>query len=226
MLPRPTAVVTILWEKRLLFWMHTRQTLFETLAGLTLATVAASLTATIMLWVPALKKALYPLITLSQTIPMIALAPLLTVWLGFGWLPKLVVIVLTCYFPIVVSLSDGFAQTDRQKTNLLLTLGASRRQRFRWLDWPAALPYFFTGLRMAATYAVLAAVVAEWLGARAGLGVLLTRSAKSFQTAQLFATVVIISLLSLALLGLVNLIAARALRWQQPVVRSTYQESL
>ena len=148
---------------------------------------------------PCLRRARTPLLVASQTLPIIAIAPLLIIWFGFGLFPKVVVIALVMFFPITVGLVEGFAATDRQATNLLRSMGASRWQQFRYVRLPGALPRFFTALRIGITYAVTGAIFAEYVGATAGLGIFMSLQKNSFRTDLVLAAVLVTALLSVAL---------------------------
>ncbi|AFM39325.1 ABC-type nitrate/sulfonate/bicarbonate transport system, permease component [Desulfosporosinus acidiphilus SJ4] len=213
LIPSPAAVMKALWNTRELLWSHTLTTLYETTAGFVLS-IALGLTAGVaMVLSPLLKRMFYPLMIVSQTVPLIAVAPLLILWLGYGLLPKIVTVVLVCFFPITVSLIDGLEVSDEDLLNLLKSMGASRWQILYMIRWPNALPSFFAGLKIAATYSVMGAVIGEWLGASSGLGVYLTRSSHSFRTDQVFAAIVAITVLSLFYFALIAVIRHLALPW-------------
>ena len=147
----------------------------------------------------------YPLAVISQTIPLIAVAPLFILWFGFGLLPKVAAVVLVCFFPILINLLKNFRSLNHGYVDLMRSMGANRWQILRHVKLPGSVPAFFAGLRIAATYAVMGAVIGEWLGGASGLGVYLIRSQKSFATARLFAAILMIMLLSLAFFMLVKL---------------------
>lgn len=213
LLPVPSEIFQSLWQLREQVLIHTTQTIMETLIGLGIAVVLGIGVALLMEAVPFFRNLLKPLVVLSQTIPFIVLAPLLIIWLGYGVLPKIVVIVLACSFPIIINMLDGFRSVDAGMIKLLRSMGARKDQVFRLVTIPASMPYFFSGLRIAGTYAVGIAVVSEWLGAEKGLGILLLRSAKSYQTENVFAAIIVISVLSLLLVGIIELIARRSIPW-------------
>lgn len=196
-LPPPTQILSSLWESKQLLVQHSLITLTESIIGLVLAIFVALAVAAAMYFSDFFKKSLYPFLVISQTIPFIALAPLLVVWFGFGLLPKIIIVTLVCFFPIVINLTDGFASVDKSIIFNMRSLGANRQQIFRFAIMPASLPFFFSGVRIASAYALLTAVVAEWLGATTGLGILMTRAAKSYLTDRVFATIIVISLISL-----------------------------
>jgi ABC-type nitrate/sulfonate/bicarbonate transport system permease component len=154
-----------------------------------------------------------PILVTSQTIPVVAVAPLFLLWFGFGVLPKVLVVVLVTFFPIVVALLDGFGSASRDASDLLRSYGATDWQAFRKLRWPTALPSFFTGLRIAVVYAVIGAVFGEYVGAREGLGIWMQLSQNSFRTDLVFAAIVVTSLVSLALYAVVGLIRRATIPW-------------
>jgi ABC-type nitrate/sulfonate/bicarbonate transport system permease component len=163
--------------------------------------------------VPAIRRALYPLLVGSQAVPILVVAPLLVLWFGFGILPKAIVIVLLTFFPIAVGLLDGFATAPPEASDLLETYGATRLQALVKLRLPAAMPSFFTGLRIGTSYAVLGAVYAEYVGAVDGLGIWIETSQKSFRMDLVFGAVLIVMVVSVALFGLVGLAERLAVPW-------------
>jgi ABC-type nitrate/sulfonate/bicarbonate transport system permease component len=160
-----------------------------------------------------IRKIIYPFLIISQTIPFIILAPLLTLWFGFGLLPKIIIISLVCFFPITINLFDGFQGVDPAILCLLTSMGANQKQMFKWVKWPASLPNFFSGLKIAAAYSILGAVVSEWMGTDRGLGILLIRSTKSYLTDRVFATIGIITILSMVAVFTVEIIARISIPW-------------
>ncbi len=154
----------------------------------------------------------------SQTIPIIALAPLLLIWFGFDIGPKIIVVTLYCFFPIAVACADGLAGAEPEMLNLLKSMNASRWQILWLVRLPQAMPAFFSGLRIAATYSVTGAIVGEFVGAYQGLGIYMQREANSFGTVQVFAAILVTAALSLLLFGLVSLIERIALPWYHGAV--------
>lgn len=213
LLPSPAKIVAALWSTRSLLWGHTWTTILETTSGFLLAIVLGVATAVAMALFPRLKRLLYPYLIISQTVPLIAVAPLLIVWLGYGLLPKIATVVLVCFFPIAVSLLEGLELAENDLLNLLRSMGASHWQIFTIVRWPQAMPSFFAGLKIAATYSVMGAVIGEWLGASSGLGVYLTRSSHSFLTDRVFAAILTITILSLLYFFLISLLARITLSW-------------
>lgn len=212
-LPAPTQIISSFWQSRSLIFYHLVPTLIEAIIGLIGAIFVSIFIAVLMERFQIMRKIIYPFLILSQTIPFIVLAPLLTLWFGFGLLPKIIIISLVCFFPITINLIDGFQTVDPAILRLLASMGASQKQMFRWVKWPAGLPNFFSGLKIAATYSILGAVVSEWMGADRGLGILLVRSTKSYLTDRVFATIVIITVLSFMVVFAVEIIARIAIPW-------------
>jgi ABC-type nitrate/sulfonate/bicarbonate transport system permease component len=213
-LPAPTDVWRELLKSHRLIWGHTWTTLKEMLVGLSLAFVMGVVLAVCIASSRLVERALYPLIIASQAVPIIALAPVLLIWFGYGLTPKVIVVVLTCFFPIVVSTVDGLRATDPDAIALLRSMGASRWQIMRIVRIPASLPYLFSGTRIAATWSVIGAIVGEWVGASSGLGYLMTRSASQFQTPRLYAAVLVAAALGIVLFLLVAAIERVALPWR------------
>jgi ABC-type nitrate/sulfonate/bicarbonate transport system permease component len=212
-LPTPVAVWSALVAQREVLWGHTLVTLYETAVGFTAALVAGVVFAALIDFSPWLRRAIYPLLVVSQTIPIITLAPLLVLWFGFGVLSKTVVITLVCFFPITVALADGLRGADPELIRLYRTFGADRWRIFRSVKLPGALPSLFSGVRIAVAYSVIGAIFAEYVGAEAGLGFYIQQKQHGFATAAVLAAIVVTALLSLALFGLVALIERLALPW-------------
>jgi ABC-type nitrate/sulfonate/bicarbonate transport system permease component len=214
-LPPPTRVLTSLWEFRDEALRHTVPTVGETIAGFAFSIIAGTAAAVAMDRIPVVRAAVAPLLVGSQTIPIVAIAPLVVVWFGFGFLPKILVVVLVTFFPITVALLDGFASTPDDRTDLMRSMGASDGQVFRKLRWPTGLPGLFTGLRISATYAVVAAVIAEYVGATEGLGIWMQLSQRSFRTDLVFAAILLTAVLSIALVALVTLVERAVIPWSR-----------
>lgn len=198
-LPPPSRVVVALWELRDQAIRHAVPTILETLVGFAVSIAAATAAAIALDRVPVARRAVEPLLVGSQTIPIVAIAPLVVVWFGFGLLPKILVVVLVTFFPITISLLGGFASTQPEASELMQSFGATPGQAFWKVRWPSGLPGFFTGLRISATYAVVAAVIAEYVGATEGLGIWMQLSQRSFRTDLVFAAILLTALLSVGL---------------------------
>ena len=212
-LPGPAEIASSFWQAKSLIIYHSLPTIFEASIGLTLATLIGIIIAIAMEWSDFIRKIFYPFLILSQTIPFIVLAPLLTIWFGFGLTPKVIIIALVCFFPITINLFDGLSTVDSATLKLMLSMGANKKQVLKWVKWPTSLPTFFSGLRIAAAYSILGAVISEWVGAEKGLGILLTRSAKSYLTDRVFATIAVITVLSILAVLIVELIARLTIPW-------------
>lgn len=212
-LPSPTRILGALWDQRDEALHHTLVTLGEAAVGFAASLVLAIVAALAMDLSPALRRALYPILVGSQALPILVVAPILVLWFGFGLLPKAIVIVLLTFFPIVIGLLDGFASVPSDAVDLLRTYGASESQTLWRLRVPAALPSFFTGVRIAVTYALLGAVYAEYVGAFDGLGIWILTSQKSFRIDLVFGAVLIVLVISVALFWLVGLLERAMVPW-------------
>jgi ABC-type nitrate/sulfonate/bicarbonate transport system permease component len=220
LLPAPSDILSALWQTAPLLGPHIRQTLIQVFLGLGLAIVTGVALAAAIDFSPWLRRALYPLLVISQTIPILALAPLLIIWFGFGITPKVFIVALFCFFPIAINTADGLGAADPELLALLRAMGGNRRQIWRKVRLPASLPYFFSGLRIAATYSVAGAIISEWVGGSLGLGIYMLRSANAFRTSQVFAAIVISALISLALFGLVFACERLFLPWYHSAQRA------
>lgn len=214
-LPAPSRIVGAFLDAPGEAARQTIPTLVETLVGFTVSLVAAVGVAVVMDRLGSVRRALYPVLVATQTIPIVAIAPLVIIWFGFGLLPKVLIIVLVTFFPVVVALLDGFASTDPDGVDLLRSMGASDRAIFRKLRVPTALPSFFTGLRISITYAVVAAVFAEYVGAYEGLGIWMQLSKNSYRTDLVFVAVGITALLSIGLFVAVGAVERLVIPWHR-----------
>ncbi len=214
-LPAPSAIAAEAASSRALLWQHTWTTLQEVLVGYLIALVVGIATALLIAMSSIAERTIYPLIVASQAIPIIALAPILLIWFGFGMTPKVIVVVLLCYFPIAVNMADGLRSADVDALNLLRSMGASRWQIMRIVRVPSSLPYLISGARVAAAVAVIGAIVGEWVGASSGLGYLMTRAASQFLTARLFAAVAISGIIGVALFVIVALVGRMLTPWSR-----------
>ncbi len=212
-LPAPSQIFIAFWQSRSLVFYHLIPTVIEAIVGLVGAIIISVLIAVLMERYQTVKKIIYPFLIISQTIPFIILAPLLTLWFGFGFLPKIIIISLICFFPITVNLFDGFQGVDQSILRLLRSMGANQKQIFKLVKLPASLPAFFSGLRIAAAYSILGAVVSEWMGADRGLGIFLIRATKSYLTDRVFAIIGVITILSIGAVLLVEVIARISIPW-------------
>jgi len=215
MLPSPTDVVMAFINDFSLLMQHAKTTLAEAFFGLFIGTAFGFVIAVIMDRFPIAYKSIYPILVITQTVPTVAIAPLLVLWLGYGILPKITLIVITTFFPIVIGLLDGFHSADPDALNLLKAMGANRAQCFLHIKLPSSLSHFFAGLRISVSYSVVGAVVSEWLGGFNGLGVYMTRVRKSYSFDKMFAVIFFISLISLLLMFGVTLLKDAVMPWDK-----------
>ena len=214
MLPSPLAVVKAFIKDLPLLMQHTKVTLIEAFLGLGIGIILGFVMAVIMDKYDFAYKSIYPVLVITQTVPTVAIAPLLVLWLGYGILPKITLIVITSFFPITVGLLDGFKATDKDALNLMKTMGATPFQNFVLLKIPSSMGYFFASLRISVSYSIIGAVVAEWLGGFEGLGVYMTRVRKSYSFDKMFAVIFFISIISLLLMYLVKKIQILSMPWE------------
>jgi ABC-type nitrate/sulfonate/bicarbonate transport system permease component len=214
-LPPPLEIVKTFINQFTVMLPHALITLNEAAIGFIASILLGLLLAVLMDAFEPVHSALYPLILVSQTIPLIALAPLFLLWFGFGQLPKILIVVLVCFFPVLVSLLDGLKSVDPDMLNLLKSMGAGRILIFRLVKLPGAMMSFFSGLRIAATYSIMGAVIAEWVGGIEGLGVYMIRVKNSFAYDRMFAAILLIVVLSMALFGLISIIQDILMPWSK-----------
>lgn len=213
MLPSPVDVVKALAGDFPIILSHAGVTLQEAFYGLAIGILLAFITATLMDHFLILNRAFYPIMIITQTIPTIAIAPVLVLWMGFGMAPKITLVVITTFFPITVGLLDGYKSVDRDSIDLMRAMGATGRQIFWHVKIPAAMPQFFAGLKISASYAVVGAVISEWLGGFVGLGVYMTRVKQAYAFDKMFAVIIFIVIISLLLMAVVNVIRRIAMPW-------------
>jgi len=212
-LPAPTEVATALWDGRDALWSAGRVTLWEILLGYLTAVVLGVGLAVAISSSRLAERAVYPWLVVSQMIPIVAIAPIIVIWTGFDLRPKVIVIALVSFFPIAVNTVDGLRSADPEQLDLLRTMGAGRWRRFRLAQWPAALPFVFSGLRVAAALAVIGAVFAEWVGASDGLGYLILTYNNQTATADVFAAVAVLAVIGIALFAAVSIAERLLLPW-------------
>lgn len=215
MLPSPLSVLEVFRTEGPLLWKHTVVTLQEAFWGLLFGVTLGFVFAVLMDRFRLIYKGFYPIAVMSQTIPTIAIAPLLVLWLGYGMTPKITLVVITTFFPITIGLLDGFRQADPDAVDLFRAMGAKRLQIFWYIKMPQALGSFFSGLRISATYSIVGAVISEWLGGFEGLGVYMVRVKKSYSFDKMFAVIFLISAVSLLLMKLVDLIGKASMPWEK-----------
>ncbi|MCE5328932.1 ABC transporter permease [bacterium] len=212
-LPAPTMIIYSLFTNFNFMGRHILITIYETLTGFIISVLLGIIIAVIMDGLPFVKKVIYPLLITSQTIPIITLAPLFIIWFGYGYLPKIIIVILICFFPISVSLLQGLGSVDIELINLLKSMGAGRYQIYKIVKLPASLPSLFSGLKIAATYSIMGATVGEWVGGKDGIGVYMLRAKYSFATDKVFGAIIIITVLSICLLKLIEFIEKKSMPW-------------
>jgi putative hydroxymethylpyrimidine transport system permease protein len=213
LVPAPSEVASSLWSDRGLLAADGWVTLKEILGGFALSVVAGVGFAVALHLSPTLRRAFYPLLIASQTIPIVVIAPILVVWLGFGIGPKLAIIALICFFPITVNTLDGLGSVDPSLVKMIRTLDASRWQVLWRVEAPTALPRFFSGAKIAVAVAVIGAVFGEWAGSSSGLGHLIQQASAQLQTARTFAAVTLLSALAIVLFALLAALERRVAWW-------------
>lgn len=213
-IPAPSEIMSALISQSEALFSNSLITLFQALIGLFFGIILAFVLAISMDRMALVRRAIYPYLVVSQTIPTVAIAPILVLWLGYGMLPKIVLVILTTLFPIVINILEGFASVDKDAVNLLRLMGANHRQILTHVKLPASLSYFFSGLKISVSYAFVGSVVAEWLGGFEGLGVYMIRAKNAFSYDNMFAAIVVISVVSLILLGIVSLIERLVTPWE------------
>jgi ABC-type nitrate/sulfonate/bicarbonate transport system permease component len=212
-LPAPSEIGQAMWDDRGLLWENLLVTAQEVVLGLALALVAGAGLAIALHFSRTLRRALYPLLVGTQAVPIVTVAPLLVVWFGFGLMPKLIIVALVCFFPIVVTTLDGLRSIDPEQHKLLRTLGASRWQAFRWAEAPAALPAALSGAKIAVAVGGIAAVFAEYSGSESGLGHLLLQATPQLETALAWAAVVVLAALAVFCFALLAVAERRLAPW-------------
>ncbi len=212
-LPAPTAIIQALVNNWGVIYDNTVQTLLETVLGMGAAILLGLLLAILLDTSSWMRRAIYPWLVVSQTIPIITLALLLLLWLGYTIIPKIIVVTLYCFFPIAIACADGLASAEPDLLNLLRSMRASRWQTLWLVRLPGAMPAFFSGLRIAATYSVTGAIFGEYVGGSKGLGIYMENATNSFAIVLVFAAILVTAVLSIMLFGLVSIIERLALPW-------------
>lgn len=215
MLPSPVDVLKAFVNDMPILLHHASITLQEAIYGLIIGIIMAFVIATLMDRFPFIYKAVYPLLVITQTIPTIAIAPLLVLWLGFEMAPKIALVIITTFFPITISLLDGYRSADIDAINLIRSMGGGRLKIFRYIKLPSAMNHFFSGLKVSASYAIVGAVISEWLGGFEGLGVYMTRVKKAYAFDKMFAVIIFISIISLILMLGISLLRTVCMPWEK-----------
>lgn len=205
-LPSPSTTISSLVSEFPMLLKHAGITVMESLAGMAISFVISIVIGIMIDAMPIFKKCIYPILVVTQTVPVIVLAPIFVIYMGFGYAPKILTVVLMCFFPIVVSFSDGLGQMDKQYLDLVRTYGGSKLQAYKIVKIPSAMISLLSGLKVAATYSISGAVVGEWIASQSGLGYYLIRAKNGYMLDKVFACVAVIILLSLLMNGIVKLL--------------------
>lgn len=213
MLPAPTKVINAFINDFSLLMYHSRITLIEAFLGLSMGIILGFTIAYLMDRYKKMHEMFYPILVITQTIPTVAIAPLLVLWLGYGIAPKVALIIIVTFFPITIGLLDGFKSVDMDAINLMKSMNASKNQIFWHLKLPSSLTYFYAGLRISASYSIVGAVIAEWLGGFSGLGVYMIRVKQAYSFDKMFAVILLITIISLILIYLVGLLQKKTMPW-------------
>lgn len=214
-LPTPVDVLKTLFTSLPSLGEHILVTLEEAAIGFSIAILLAVILAVVMDNIALVRKAIYPFVVVSQTIPTITLAPLFVLWFGFGLLPKVIVVVLTCFFPVTISLVEGLASVDRDMVSMMRSMGATGLQIMKHVKLPASLTSFFSGLRIAATYSIMGAVIGEWLGGDKGLGIYIQKTKHSYDLRGTFAAIIVIVVLSMLLFKIITVAQDLMMPWHK-----------
>ncbi|WP_018933079.1 ABC transporter permease [Gracilibacillus lacisalsi] len=212
-LPAPTIIMQEAINGWSNYQHHILSTVFLTVSGFAIGVSVGLLIAIMLHLLPKIREALYPLLIMSQNIPIIVLAPLLVIWFGFGVTPKLLIITLVCFFPVAVSTIDGLRHTNPELIHYMKMAGATKKQIFTKLELPHAVPQMFSGLKISATYSVMGAVISEWLGANKGIGVYMTLASSSFRTDRVFVAILFIMILCLIFFAIIIAAEKIILKW-------------
>ncbi|MBU5484672.1 ABC transporter permease [Clostridium sp. MSJ-11] len=213
-LPAPTDIIRALYSDYELILSHTKVTLYEAFVGFGLSLIFSFILAIVMDSFEIVKKAFYPILVISQTIPTIAIAPLFIIWFGFGTLPKIIVVIMVCFFPIVISLVDGLEKIDKDYLRLFHSMKASKLQTFYHLKLPYAMVNLLSGLKIAATYMIMSAVVGEWLGGDKGIGVYIVRSKNAYALDKVFASILVVVIVSILIIYIIDFIGNKLVHWK------------
>ncbi|WP_317366688.1 ABC transporter permease [uncultured Tyzzerella sp.] len=215
MLPSPVEVVLAFIKDFKLIFSHIWITLLEAAIGLSISIIFSFILAIIMDKYKIFDRAIYPILVISQTVPTVAIAPIIVLWFGFGIMPKILLIFSTCFFPMTISILTGFKDVDEDMLKLMKSMDSSYIKTLFIVKIPLAMQSFFSGLKIAATYAIVGAVVSEWLGGEKGIGVYMTRVKKSYAFDKMFASIIIISLLSLLLVWVIRILEKKIIYWKE-----------
>jgi putative hydroxymethylpyrimidine transport system permease protein len=217
-LPSPSKILEKIWELRdPLFTVHLPATLWVTFLGLAISLILGVFLAVLMSLNEKIQKAIYPLVVVTQTVPITALAPIFVLWFGYSIWSKVLVTTLITFFPITVNVYDGLRSTKREMEELLITYGANKKQIFLKLKLPSALPYFFSALKISVPLSVIGAAISEWLGAQSGLGYFSKRMMTQLDGAGVFAPIVILSLIAIIFVFIIDILENKLVKWRNEV---------
>lgn len=215
MLPSPQDVALAFFIDFKLISQHLLVTIFEAITGLLLSVIFSFVLAILMDRYNIFYKAIYPLLVISQTIPIIAIAPIIVLWFGFGIIPKIILIFSTCFFPMTISIFTGFNNVDKDMLKLIQSMDKKYIKTLCFVKIPLSLKNFFSGLKISSTYAIVGAVVAEWLGGEKGIGVYMIRAKKAYAFDKMFASIIIVSITSLLLVWFVKYLENKVIYWKE-----------
>lgn len=217
-LPSPSQILEKMWQlKDMLFLVHLPATLLVMAIGLLVSIVFGVALAVAMSLNEKIEKAIYPIVVVTQTVPITALAPIFVLWFGYSLWSKVIATILMTFFPITVNVYDGFRSTKREMEELLITYGATKKQIFFKLKFPSSLPYFFSALKMAVPLSVIGAAISEWLGAQSGLGYFSKRMMTQLDGAAVFAPIVILSFVAIIFVFIINILENKIIKWRNEV---------
>ena len=212
-LPSPSSIIVSLVTNFTSMQYDILITLYEAAVGFIIAIILSVVIAIAMDSIIGFKKTIYPVLIISQTIPIIIIAPLFIIWFGYGYAPKIIIVTLICFFPITISLLQGLTAVDKELVDLLRSMGSNKFQIYKFVKIPSAMPSFFSGLKIAATYSIMGATIGEWVGGKNGLGVYMIRAKQAFETDRVFAAIIIIVILSILLLKLIEFAEKKNMPW-------------
>lgn len=213
-LPGPLLVLEKIVENRNdIFMIHLPATMYVVVVGCIISIVLGTALAVIMDFDKRIEKAIYPILTVTQTIPVMCIAPIFVLWFGYSVTMRVVVVVLTDFFAVAVNVFDGLGSTSNARTELLMTYGAGKFKRLVLLRFPSALPSFFTALKITVPWSIVGAAVAEWLGAPSGLGTYSRNCMMSLDAAGLLAPLVVITVIALLINAVIQIIEKKIITW-------------
>ncbi len=212
-LPPPSDVVKVVYDEKWLLLRHSSVTVFEAIFGLSLSVILAMAIGMMFHFFKNIQTILFPIVFITQVIPLIAIAPLIVIWFGFGLSSKIIVILIVCFFPILISILNGFNSVSKEHLDLMKTLKASNTKIFTKVLIPSSLPHLFAGLKISTTYSISAATISEWLGGKMGLGIYMTRTLSTYRIDALFAAILLVTIYSFILFKIINKLEKLSIPW-------------